>query len=407
MDKNGVNIIVKNDDSIDKQLQKTAKMLHKKYTKKRKINEQLLRKKTPLEMIVSGFFDIVCVVLIVLALYMCYSNISARIQKTNPTIAGYTNMMIGSESMEASGFFYRDFIMVRAVDTDTLKVGDKIAYYVSSINTAKFLSSQDSMTKVDNSTIGDTAYKTDLNTLLGIPSAEIKREAAKGSKQVFHHIIEIYEDSKGQRWFITQGSSNNTPDTWRVCETTVIGIYDDSQTAKTLTTILSSLSTTTGLIMWIALPLILIVIMVLPSCLKDIQRAMLELDVVEEKRKLTDDICVRNDVGYEMDNETKFKVLACAPDDKKMEYISLLWREGTAPNSIKKFYLRKEINLSSIEKLRDINRACEKMFKDNVPMTKIAKYYRDERSKVEKEQEAYKQTLKALKIKYEGEKEIL
>ena len=90
-----------------------------------------------------------------------------------------------------------------------------------------------------------------------------------------------------------------------------------------------------------------------------------------------------------------------------MEYISLLWQEGTAPSSIKKFYLRKEINLSSIEKLRDINRECEKMFKENVPMTKIAKYYRDERAKVEKEQEAYKQTLKALKIKYEGEKESL
>lgn len=404
MDKNGVNIIVKNDDSVDKQLQKTAKMLHKKYTKKRKINEKLLRKKSPIEMIFSGIFDVICVVLIVLSLYMCYSNISARIQKTNPSIAGYTNMRIATGSMVKSGHKPGDVIMVRAVDTDTLKVGDKIAYYVSSINTAKFLSSKHTI--VDKSSISETAYKTDINTLLSIPSAEIKKEAAKNSKQVFHHIIEIYEDSKGQRWFKTQGSSNPYPDSWYICETTVIGLYDDSATAKTLTSLLTSLSTTTGLIMWVAIPLILIVIMVLPSCLKDVQRAMLELDVVEEKRKLTDDICVRNDVGYEMDNETKFKVLACAPDDQKMTYISLLWREGTAPNSIKKFYLRKEINLSSIEKLRDINRECEKMFKDNVSMTKIAKFYRDERAKVEKEQEAYKKTLKALKIKYEGEKEI-
>ena len=141
-------------------------------------------------------------------------------------------------------------------------------------------------------------------------------------------------------------------------------------------------------------------IMVLPSCIKDVQRAMLELDVVEEKRKLTDEICVQNDVGYEMDYETKFKVLACAPDDQKMEYISLLWRDGTAPNNIKKYYLRKEINLQSIEKLRDVNRECERMFKDNVSMTKIAKYYQTERAKIEKEQEAYKKTLKELKIKY-------
>ena len=314
-------------------------------------------------------------------------------------------MKVATGSMVASGLNPQDVIMVRAVDPDSLKVGDAIAFYVSSLNSAKFLTS--SHTKIDIPETTKTVFKTDTNTLLGIPSNEIKREAAKNSKQVIHHIVEIYEDSKGQRWFKTKGSSNRYVDGWTICETTVIGIYDDSKAAQLITSVLTSLSTTTGLILWIALPLILLVIMVLPSCLRDVQRAMLELDVVEEKRKLTDDICVRNNVGYEMDTETKFKVLACAPDDKKIEYISLLWEEGTAPHSIKKFYLRKEINLKSIEKLRDVNRACEQMFKDNVPMTKIAKYYREERAKIEKEQEAYKQTLKNLKIKYAGEKDIM
>ena len=35
MEKNGVNVIIKNDDSVDRQLKKTAKMLHKKYSRKR------------------------------------------------------------------------------------------------------------------------------------------------------------------------------------------------------------------------------------------------------------------------------------------------------------------------------------------------------------------------------------
>ena len=405
MDKSGVNVILVNDDSVDRQLKKTAKKLRKKYTKKRRINENLLREKTVVEKIFSGIFDALCIVLIALSVYMCYANISARVQRTNPTIAGYTNMRVATGSMIASGHKPGDVIMIRAVDTDTLKVGDKIAFYVSSINTAKFLSTKHTL--VDDSQIGETVYKTDFQTLLGIPNEDVKREAAKNSKQVFHHIVAIYEDSTGKRWFKTQGSSNNYIDVWCISETTVIGIYDDSATANILATALNTLSTMTGLIVCIVVPLFLLAIMVVPSCMRDVHRAMLELDVVEEKRLLTDEICVRNNIGYEMDYETKFKVLACAPDDKKMEYISLLWREGTAPHNIKKYYLRKEINLSSIEKLRDVNRECEKMFKDNVPMTKIAKFYKTEKDKIEKEQAEYKRTLKALKIKYAGEKDIM
>ncbi len=405
MEKNGVNIIVKEDDSIDRQLKKTADMLRKKYTKKRRINEKLLREKSTLEKVFSGIFDAICTVLIILSVYMCYANISARIQRTNPTIAGYTNMRVATGSMVASNLNIGDVIMVRAVDTSSLKVGDAIAFYVSSTNTAKFFST--SAEVVDTTGYEQTIYKSDIQTFFGIPSEAIKREAKRNSKQVIHHIVEVYEDANGKRWFRTKGSSNPTVDAWYICEDTVIGIYDESNTAKAIAAVLGTLSTTTGLIIWIVIPLILMVIMVLPSCIRDIQRAMLEMDVVEEKRKLTDDICVRNNVGFEMDYPTKFKVLACAPDDQKMEYISLLWRDGTAPNNIKKYYLRKEINLKSIEKLRDVNRECEKMFKDNVPMTKIAKYYQIEREKIELEQEEYKKTLKALKIKYAGDKDII
>ncbi len=408
MEQNGVNILIKEDDSVDRQLKKTAKMLHKKYTKKRKINEKFLRQKSPIEKFFSGIFDAFCIVLIAFSVYMCYANISARVQKTNPSILGYTNMRIATGSMIASNHLIGDIIMVRAVDTDSLKLDDKIAFYVSPDNNLVYATEDLNPTLIpieQQST--ETVYKTDFKTLFSIPSAEIKKEANNRSKQVFHHIIGIYEDKNGERWFKTKGSSNQNEDTWMIHESTVIGIYDDSAFGGVLITMLTSLSSMTGLITWIVVPLVLIIIMVLPSCITDVYRAMLELDVVEEKRKLTDDICVACNVGYEMDTETKFKVLACAPDDEKMEYISLLWREGTAPSSIKKFYMRKSINLKSIEKLRDLNRKCEEMFRDNVSMTKIAKLYQTERAKIEAEQEQYKQTLKELKIKYEGDKEII
>ena len=41
MDKNGVNVILVNDDSVDRQLKKTAKKLHKKYLQNN-LNSQLI-----------------------------------------------------------------------------------------------------------------------------------------------------------------------------------------------------------------------------------------------------------------------------------------------------------------------------------------------------------------------------
>ena len=41
-----VNVIVKEDDSIDRKIKSTALKLQNKYNKKRKINEKLLKKKT-------------------------------------------------------------------------------------------------------------------------------------------------------------------------------------------------------------------------------------------------------------------------------------------------------------------------------------------------------------------------
>ena len=133
-------------------------------------------------------------------------------------------------------------------------------------------------------------------------------------------------------------------------------------------------------------------------CFKEVELAKLEYDVVEEKRKLTEDICVENKIGFRMSEETKYKVLAVAPPDEKLLYITLLWEDADYNhNSLKKYYLRKQLYLRPITKLRNINRACEQMFKDGVDPYKIAKYYTTGKKQIQKEQEAYKKRIKALR----------
>ena len=55
---------------------------------------------------------------------------NSKVQKVCPSVAGYSLMQVVSGSMVKSGFNKGDNIVIRSVDTDTLKRDDKIAFYV-------------------------------------------------------------------------------------------------------------------------------------------------------------------------------------------------------------------------------------------------------------------------------------
>ena len=145
------------------------------------------------------------------------------------------------------------------------------------------------------------------------------------------------------------------------------------------------------------IPVILLGLVVIFSFLKDVEVAKLELDIIQEKRKLTDPICVQNEIGYKMDEKTKYKVLAQAPDDQLVEYVSLLWKDGSAPHAIKKYCIRKQILIATLKKELEIHRQCDQMFKDGVPEKQIAKFYYTEKLKIEKDYSSKQKTFKKIK----------
>ena len=218
-----INVVVKDDDSVDKLLSKTAKTLQKKYSKQRKINERYLKTKTPLQKTVSFFANLICVILTIFAGLICFSGINSKIQKVCPTFAGYTNMVVVSGSMIASGFKVGDSLVVKSVDTHTLHVDDKIAFYVYDQDYMSF--DVNTCVKVKEEDIPETVYTTSFVSLLGIQSDAIKVAAQNNAKLVFHHIRAVYEDDNGVRWFKTYGSSNMSDDVWYISENMVVGKY--------------------------------------------------------------------------------------------------------------------------------------------------------------------------------------
>ena len=387
-----LNIIEYEDPSLKNLLKKTADQLHKKYNKQRKINKKYLKQKNGLQKAISIFLDVFCTVLFLIGFVVCFSIINATVNGYMPNFAGYSNLIVSSKSMEASGFNVGDVVIVHSVDTDTLNVNDKISFYDYPRSYQNF--EVDKCENISNQS-NKTKYTLTFKQLFGFQTEEIKMANNSNSNIIFHHISAIYQDQNGERWFKTYGSSNGGDDGWWINEKYVVGIQDESGFAKCVVELVEFASKPYGVIV-IGIPAIILIFSLVLSILKNIQIAKLELDCVEEKRKITDDICVKNNVGFQMSKKVKYKILAQATDDDIKEYIQLLWQNGSAPNSIKKYYLRKNLLVSANQKLLKLNRECEKMFKRNIDPNKIAKHYLAEKSKIETEHQKVRENLKKI-----------
>ena len=392
-----VNVVIKEDDSIAKKIEKTAQKLGKKYGKTRYVNEKALLKGTSIwRRIFSIAVDVLLIGLCVICCGLGISSFLFKINRVAPSFAGYSFMQVASGSMIADGFDIGENIVVQKVDPKTLNVGDNIAFYVYGKDYTQFNHLETTAIKKQ---VTEHEKNMTFAQFFGVPSKDIQNAAKANSRLVFHKIIRIYEDENGMYWFQTKGSSNEVEDYWKVSERMVVGIHNNSGFANFVSSLLKLLSNNLFVIGLIAAPLIFMTIKMVFNSIKKVQLARLELDVVEEKRKLTDEICVKNNVGFNMSKKTKYKVLAQAPEDKKEEYVSLLWKDGSAPTSIRKYVIRKHLTLKPMQKLLELNRKCERMFKEGKDGKEIAQYYIKQKEEIENEQARYKKIFKNIRNK--------
>ena len=392
-----VNVLVKEDHSVEEKIKKTALALDKKYSKRRKINERMLRFGSSTA--AKVFSVVIDVLLITMCTICCVFGLSSFIFKMNnlpPSFAGYSFMNVISPSMTAAGFNIGDTIVVQKVDTKTLNVGDHIAFYVYTKDYQEFYQlSPEEIT--DTKEVTPHSYALSVGQFFGVPSGEIAEAGKAKARLVFHTIVEIYEDQNGMYWFQTKGASNDSNDYWKVSERMVVGVYNDSPGAKFMTGLLELLSSNKMILIIIAIPLILMSISFVFKMIKRVQITKLELDCIEEKRKITDDICVKNNIGFNMAKSDKYKILVQAPEEEREHYLSLLWKDGSAPNSIHKYIIRKKFTLKENEKRLALHRQCEKMLAEGKGSEEIAKFYLKEQEKIEKEQLRYKKIFKKMR----------
>ena len=409
------------DFSVKRKIEKTSKKLSKKFNKKRRrINEnKLLKEDSVLRKVLFIIADIICSVLVLFGIVFCSISINCKMQNLVPSFAGFSSCTIVSPSMTKSGFEVGDSVIVRAVKTESLRgrrldkdgnviYGDIIAFYADNV----FYDSSvvDTFIKVDKFE-DELVYDNSFLNLFGIRNNEMVATAKAGSRIIFHHIVDVYEDKDGLRWFKTQGSSNEAPDqtpiynsdgsvSYLACcfvsEQMIVGVYDDSNSAKVVSCVLSVIKSNTITLLCFLIPAFLLIIILIFECIKDVRLAIVECEVVEGSRKLTDKVCIRHNIGFNLSKKDKIKVLAHTDLSESDEVISLMWKGGSAPAEIKKYYLKKRLKFKSLYYKNQLNAKCKQMYEQGESDEAIAKYYIEEMEKIEKKEKRILEILKSI-----------
>ena len=201
-------------------------------------------------------------------------------------------------------------------------------------------------------------------------------------------------DENGKYWFKTQGSANAVKDSWFISEEMVVGIYDESGFGQAVLGFILFLTSRTGFILFLLIPIVILIVLLIRSVWKQLYLSLLELDVVEQKRKITDDICVKNNLGFFMETTSKYKVLSQASKKEIPTYVRLLWPDGNEPYALNKYVNSKRLVLYPMKKLLNLNQLCEARYNEGENIKKIASYYNEQRQLIKRKEQMIKNRLK-------------
>jgi hypothetical protein len=370
--------------------------------KKSEPSASLTKTKTKAQKIWSYVGSGMAVVFIVTCIIICVSSFCNIFNKSPNMIFGYSALQISSGSMTAdsieiggktydSGFAIGDNIVIHPVDTHTLRIGDKIAFYAYPENYLKYHSLRKEEIQLSDQPV---KYKVSFGQFWGFHTKDVTEASTSGSMLVFHHITNAYMDENGKYWFKTQGSANAVKDSWFISEEMIVGIYDESAFGHAILSFILFLSSESGFIMFLLIPIIILIVLLIQSVWKHLYLSLLELDVVEQKRKITDDICVKNKLGFFMETTSKYKVLSQATKKEIPTYVKLLWPDGNEPYALNKYVHSKRLIMYPMKKLLKLNQLCEARYKEGENIKKIASFYNEQRQLIKRKEQMIKNRLK-------------
>ena len=353
------------------------------------------KKKAKIRKIVNIVVNLFCVPIFMIVLFTSISVIIAAKHKTAPAFVGYSLISITTGSMEESGFGVGEIVMIKKNNPKALKKGDVIAYYrygTRSVAKAKKFKIWKDSDKYSSEVDMSVGY------FFGAPTESQKNAAKYQSKIMFHEIVDIRVDSRGELWFQTKGTSNSAKDSFYVNEKYIIGkyFYTDNVILSTVSYLYSN-----NLYSYVILvPILIICVVLMINIMLAMYTAILEQDVLDKKIKLDDPACVKRNVGYTMDEKFKYQVLAFSSPEERLDYISLLWKKAERPYEIQKHYMYQKLIYNKYEKLEILKEECNQMVRDGKDKKFIQNHYKKRKKVIDEEIEQLSEKLKHMKEEY-------
>lgn len=189
------------------------------------------RKMEKIGRILDIVLNVVFVPILILVAIFSLSIMITKISNGVPSVFGYTQIQIISGSMQDAGFKIGETYYVKSQDPATLQVGDYIAFF------------QD--------------YDPNCSSPSMVTPSNRPAQKASDARILFHEIVAIEIDLNGERWFTTQGTNNENPDSVKIYQNYVIGKWVEEETFWT--SLISFVTSPIGIVCLSVVPCSLII----------------------------------------------------------------------------------------------------------------------------------------------------
>lgn len=324
--------------------------------------------------ILSDLVTIIMIPAVLLALYACFLMFKSQKDGTAVSMFGYSPVRVLSGSMIASGFEINEVVMIKETNTKSLKVGDIIAFYVYTRDIPSSIDPYTYDVYVAPDGISERAPFT-FDKFIGKKN-DLQMAAGKAHESIwFHKIVDIRIDDNGDLWIKTWGTSNKDAygapiyDSFWTREDLVVGKY--VETSPFLSACLGFLGSNTGIVFLVIVPLGILLIVLAIQFIDAYDRYSMEKKIRKDSIKVTDDLSIKKQIGYDLSSETKIMVLNNEKDAiKKQEAINLMWKKGEAPKPIIKYIKKQDWRDREEQKYKQQLAALQDLYK----ATKNPKY---------------------------------
>ena len=303
--------------------------------------------------------DCLFIPIMLISLIVCMFIFMDRRYNQPPSVFGISVVRILSGSMIASGFNINDNVIVKSVDGKQIWNQDIIAFYSRYDEVDIKMYNQKQLTKLETK---DQTIQTNQQQITYEGRTTIDDAREKGTRIVFHEVIEVYADANGTRFFKTKGTSNCSADSYLVREDFVLGRY--VEVSPVIRGAIKWICSPMGMIVLVCLPLGILVILQSLSLIEQINFIVVEKKLLAKRIDHKDPEALRLFKSGEMEEISKILYMSKTKPEDQDEVYSLIWGVETKGSSSKKqeYYQKVE---QSFEVLKTKNKKDYLMFWKN------------------------------------------